>query len=212
MSRGSDIGKQGDAVTVGSAAGADQNLSVWPAGSHSSGLLINCWLRDHFPGSAVDQEQRPIGDGGRTRYADDGRNAERPSDDRGMRGSSAPFSEDGQAARSIEPGSVRWRKINCDQDEGVSRVWYAWDRTTGERGGHAVADVVEVGNAFCLAGTGCADCVGDRPDGLPHGTLWCEAAVLDAPVRIRNQIGVGGHDGTGFEQLAHGPSSGAPTP
>ena len=84
-----------------------------------------------------------------------------------MRGSSALLGEDGQAARSIEPGSVRRRKINCEQDEGVSRVWYAWDRTTGERGGHAVADVVEVGNPFCLAGTGCADCVGDRPDGLP---------------------------------------------
>jgi hypothetical protein len=83
-------------VAVGGAAGADQPLSA-PAHSSGSRLLINRWFLDHFPGGAVDQEQRPIGDGGRTTYADDGRNAERPSDDRGMRGSSALLGEDAQA-------------------------------------------------------------------------------------------------------------------
>ena len=118
--------------------------SLGPAHSSGSRLLINCWFLDHFPGGAVDQEQRPIGDGRHTGYADDRRNAERPRDDRGVGGSSSLLGEDGQAARSIEPCSVRRRKINCEQDEGVSRVGYARDRATRERGGHPVADVVEV--------------------------------------------------------------------
>ncbi len=146
----------------------------------------------NLTGVAVDLESRNV----QRQHAtarDDGRDAQRTSQDRGVRGGAALLGHQGEDLRRVETRGIGGREITRYQHRRRGQVGNAGGGQAQQLGHHPVADVLDVAGAFGHVTAGGLQCGDELRGGLVHRTSGRQRLVDDELLGRLDQGRVAGH-------------------
>ena len=200
-----DIGQQlhvlAGCQSAGALPGADR-LAPVRIGGHQLASLCLGDAPANGPGGAIHQDGRSVLDQAEIGGCDDARDTQLPGDDRSVAGGPAELGHQPEDLARVEPRSVGRCKVWGQQNDGLVRLRYARLGKSEDLGDDAVADVFQVGGAFCHQATELLELRDEFGDGFRRGGGGGFARTDLAggranPAAILRERGGGGQDFTG---------------